>query len=88
MRSLIIGLQLISMVASAAISINARSVAEDLQNLVSTSSVAVEVRERWSDFDVPLPSVIVNATSEKDLSAVVGAPTFSAASDHPLLCTC
>ncbi|KXH65323.1 FAD binding domain-containing protein [Colletotrichum nymphaeae SA-01] len=71
MRSLIVGLQLISMVASAAISINARSVAEALQNLVSTSSVAVEVRERWSDFDVPLPSVIVNATSEKDLSAVV-----------------
>ncbi|KAF9881461.1 FAD binding domain-containing protein [Colletotrichum karsti] len=46
-------------------------ISDDLLNLVSTSPVAVEVRERWSDFDLPTSSVVVNATCEEDLKAVV-----------------
>lgn len=71
MRLLLVGVQFLTMVASAAVDVSARSVADDLLSLVSTSSVGVQVRARWSDFDLPTPSVIVNATSEKDLSAVV-----------------
>ncbi|KAF6811168.1 FAD binding domain-containing protein [Colletotrichum musicola] len=66
----LVGLQLLNMVASAAV-ISPRSVADDLQRLVSNSSVGIEVRTRWSDSNLPIPSVVVSPTSERDLSEVV-----------------
>ncbi|KAH7368017.1 FAD binding domain-containing protein [Plectosphaerella cucumerina] len=71
MRSLVAGLQLLSLVAAAAIDLSPRSVATDLQGLVTTSSVDVAVRERWNEVDAPIPAVIVSATCEKDVKAVV-----------------
>lgn len=48
------------------------TVAQDLQALVSVpSSVSIELQARWSDFNAPLPSIVVNVTSEKDVAAVV-----------------
>ncbi|KAH8661083.1 FAD binding domain-containing protein [Ilyonectria robusta] len=71
MRNLVVGLQLLSVAAAAAIDISARSVAADLKSLVSSSGVGVVARERWSEFDAPQPAVVVNATCESDLKAVV-----------------
>ncbi|KAH6988389.1 FAD binding domain-containing protein [Ilyonectria destructans] len=71
MRNLLVGLQLLSVAAAAALDISARSVATDLKSLVSSSGVGVVLRERWSDFDAPLPAVVVNATCERDIKAVV-----------------
>lgn len=69
LRFLLIGLQTATMAAAACV--GARSVADDLQSLVPASSVAVQVRERWSEVDAPVATVIFNATSEKDISEVV-----------------
>ncbi|KAF2788207.1 FAD binding domain-containing protein [Melanomma pulvis-pyrius CBS 109.77] len=55
-----------------ALAVRAPSIAGDLSSLVSTAStVSVELRARWSDFNLPLPAVVVNVTSEKDVAAVV-----------------
>ncbi|KAM0321726.1 hypothetical protein ACHAQA_009965 [Verticillium albo-atrum] len=82
MRNLLVGLQLISVVASAAVDLSARSVATDLQSLVRSSSAGVAVRERWSEFEAPEPAVIVNATCESDIKAVV---KYCAKNKIPLL---
>ncbi|KAI3390609.1 hypothetical protein diail_9088, partial [Diaporthe ilicicola] len=66
---LLIGLMQTS--TAAATCISPRSVASDLQSLVPESSVAVQLRERWSEVGAPVASVVVNATSEKDISNVV-----------------
>lgn len=57
--------------AISALALRASSIAADLQSLVSSSPVSVELRARWSSYNAPLPSVVVNATSEKDVAAVV-----------------
>lgn len=64
------GVQLLAATVAGA-AIRAPAVAEDLKQLVASSPVAVEYRARWSDYNLPLPSVVVNATSEKDVAAVV-----------------
>ncbi|KAH7014139.1 FAD binding domain-containing protein [Microdochium trichocladiopsis] len=70
---LLAGLQLLSLgVASvAAVAVTPRSIATDLQGLVRTSAVGVTLRERWNEFEAPLPVVVVNATCESDIQAVV-----------------
>lgn len=75
LRFLIIGLQTAS-AAAARVDVSGRSVASDLQALVPVSSVAVQVRERWSEVGAPVASIVVNATSENDISNVVRRPTF------------
>lgn len=72
LRFLFIGLQTTTMAAAACVS--ARSVADDLQSLASASSVAVQVRERWSEVGAPVATVVFNATSENDISQVVCCP--------------
>lgn len=71
LRYLLIGLQTSTMAAAACVDIAARSVASDLQSLVPASSVAVQVRERWSEVGAPVATVVFNATSEGDISEVV-----------------
>ncbi|KAF2714945.1 FAD binding domain-containing protein [Pleomassaria siparia CBS 279.74] len=47
-------------------------VANDLKSLVSTaSSVSVDLPARWSDYNLPLPSVVVNVASENDVAIVI-----------------
>lgn len=55
----------------AAVSIAPRDIVADLQGLVRKSPVAIETRLRWSDFEAPQPIVVVNATCERDIKAVV-----------------
>jgi hypothetical protein len=58
--------------ADAALAVRTPTVAEDLQALVSTSpSVSIQLQARWSDFNAPLPAVVVNVASENDVAAVV-----------------
>lgn len=67
------GLQLLSL-GIAAVSgavVTPRSIATDLQGLVRSSAVDVTLRQRWSDFEAPAPVVVVNATCESDIQAVV-----------------
>ncbi|KAJ1323062.1 fumiquinazoline A oxidase [Microdochium nivale] len=66
---LLVGLQLLGMGAAAVIS--PRDIATDLQGLITKSAVAVELRQRWSAFEAPEPIVVVNATCEADIKAVV-----------------
>ncbi|KAI1339166.1 FAD binding domain-containing protein [Xylariaceae sp. FL0016] len=68
--------------AALALATRALSIAEDLQALVSSSAVSVEVRSRWSDYNAPHPSVVINATSEEDVAAVV---TYCANASIPFL---
>lgn len=71
MRGIILLLSTVSSVA--AFAIKAPTVAGDLAALVSlSSSVAVELKPRWSDFNAPNPSVVINVKSERDVAAVVG----------------
>lgn len=70
MKGLIVLLSAVSSVT--ALAFRAPAVAQDLAALVSVpSSVSIELQARWSDFNAPLPSVVVNVTSEKDVAAVV-----------------
>lgn len=71
LRLLLTGLQTAAMAAAACVDVGARSVADDLQSLAPNSSVAVEVRQRWSEVDAPVATVVFNATSEQDISEVV-----------------
>lgn len=58
--------------AIAAVAAGTPIVAQDLKGLVSaSSSVSVELPARWSDYNAPLPAVVVNVTTEKDVAAVV-----------------
>ncbi|KAF2128902.1 FAD binding domain-containing protein, partial [Dothidotthia symphoricarpi CBS 119687] len=58
--------------AISAIALKAPVVAEDLKALVSTStSVSVELRARWSDYEAPELGVVVNVTTERDVATVV-----------------
>jgi hypothetical protein len=66
----VLGLQLFVATISA-IALKAPTIAEDLKKLVASSPVTVEYKARWSDYNLPFPSVVVNATSEKDVAAVV-----------------
>ncbi|KAM6513599.1 hypothetical protein FALCPG4_015986 [Fusarium falciforme] len=70
-RGLFVGLQLLGLVASAAVDLSTRSIASDLQSLISPSSIEVTVRERWNEVDAPVPAVVVSPLSEKDIKAVV-----------------
>ncbi|KAI6386416.1 hypothetical protein MCOR24_011294 [Pyricularia oryzae] len=71
LQRLLAGLQLITVVTSAAVELGYRAVATDLERLVKYSTVGVSVRQRWSEFDAPMPVVVVNATCESDIKAVV-----------------
>ena len=63
---------LVSFVAAAsALAVKQADVATDLEALVSRSSVSVEVKARWSDFNAPLPSVVVSVQAEKDIAIIV-----------------
>ena len=66
-------LSLLSIVtATAVVAVRAPSVAKDLKALVSVSStISIDLQARWSDFNAPLPSIVVNVTSENDVAAVV-----------------
>ncbi|KAF2623315.1 FAD-binding domain-containing protein [Macroventuria anomochaeta] len=58
--------------ATTAVAVRIPTVAQDLAALVSTSSsVSIELQARWSNFNAPLPSVVVNVTSEKDVAAII-----------------
>ncbi|QBZ53321.1 hypothetical protein PoMZ_08997 [Pyricularia oryzae] len=59
------------MVISAAVEFGYRVVATDLKRLIKYSTVGVFVRQRWNKFDAPVPVVVVNATCESDIKAVV-----------------
>ncbi|KAF1926972.1 FAD-binding domain-containing protein [Didymella exigua CBS 183.55] len=70
MKGLIVFLSSLSSVA--ALTIKAPTIARDLVALVSaSSSVSVELQARWSDYNAPNPSVVVNVTSENDVAVVV-----------------
>ncbi|KAM0277212.1 hypothetical protein ACHAQH_005995 [Verticillium albo-atrum] len=71
MRTVLVGLQLLGVVASAVVDLSARSVATDLQSLIKHSGAGVGLRQRWSEFEAPVPAVIVNVTCENDIKAVV-----------------
>jgi hypothetical protein len=63
---------LLVITATAAVAVRTPSVAQDLEALISTSSsISVELKARWSDFNAPLPAVVVNVATEKDVAAVV-----------------
>jgi hypothetical protein len=48
------------------------SVMADLNAIISPASQArIELRARWSTYKAPVPAVVVNVTSEKDVVAVV-----------------
>ncbi|KAJ0161522.1 6-hydroxy-D-nicotine oxidase [Colletotrichum tanaceti] len=71
MKILLLSLQLL-VAAVSALAVRAPTIAEDLKALVSTSSsVAVNLRARWSTFNAPSPAVVVNVTTEKDVAVVV-----------------
>ncbi|KAK2035310.1 FAD binding domain-containing protein [Colletotrichum zoysiae] len=59
-------------VAASALATRTPNVANEIKALVSpSSSVAVDLRVRWSAFNAPVPAVVVNVTTEKDVAAVV-----------------
>jgi hypothetical protein len=63
---------LLVITATADVAVRTPSVARDLEALISTSSsISVELKARWSDFNAPLPAVVVNVATEKDVAAVV-----------------
>ncbi|KAK0386874.1 hypothetical protein NLU13_5187 [Sarocladium strictum] len=70
-RGLVVGLQLLSVAASAAIDLTTRSIASDLQGLVGRSSVKIQVRERWNLVDAPEVLVAVSPVCESDVKAVI-----------------
>ncbi|EMD97789.1 hypothetical protein COCC4DRAFT_200932 [Bipolaris maydis ATCC 48331] len=57
--------------AVSALALKQRDVASDLKNLVPGSSVNVQVKARWSDFNTPLPSVTVTVQAEDDIAKIV-----------------
>lgn len=59
------------MVIFAAVEFGHRAIAADLERLVKYSTVDVFVRQRWNKFDASVPVVIINATCESDIKAVV-----------------
>ncbi|GJC89088.1 FAD-linked oxidoreductase azaL [Colletotrichum liriopes] len=68
---LLLSLQLL-VVAAFALAVRAPAVANDLKALISApSTVAVDLRARWSTFNAPTPAIVVNVTTEKDVAAVV-----------------
>jgi hypothetical protein len=81
-RDLLVGFQLLSVVASAVIDLTTRSVASDLQSLVGPSSVNVTVRERWNEVDAPVVAVAVSPVCESDVKAVI---KYVAAKKLPLV---
>ena len=61
--------------AVSALALKPNDVASDLKNLVPGSSVNVEVKARWSDYNAPLPSVTVTVKDENDIAKIVGSIT-------------
>jgi hypothetical protein len=58
--------------AVSALAIKQADVAQDLKSLVSSSlSVSVELPARWSDYNTPVPHVVVKVETEKDVAAIV-----------------
>ncbi|KAH7084837.1 hypothetical protein BKA63DRAFT_401906 [Paraphoma chrysanthemicola] len=48
------------------------SITSDLNGLISAGSKAsIELRARWSLYNAPMPAVVVNVTTEKDVATVV-----------------
>jgi hypothetical protein len=59
--------------AVSAFAVRQADVARDLKTLVSSpSSINVELRARWSDYNAPLPAVVVSVQAEKDIAIIVG----------------
>lgn len=53
-------------------------VARDLKSLVSSpSSVGVQPKARWSEFNAPAAGVVVKVVDEKDVGVVVSSYTHS-----------
>ncbi|KAK1579946.1 FAD binding domain-containing protein [Colletotrichum navitas] len=68
---LFLSLQLL-VVAVSALTARAPNVANEIKARVSpSSSVAVDLRARWSAFNAPVPAIVVNVATEKDVAAVV-----------------
>ncbi|KAK2017437.1 FAD binding domain-containing protein [Colletotrichum eremochloae] len=68
---LFLSLQVLVVAVSALVA-RAPNVANEIKALVSPScSVAVDLRTRWSAFNAPVPAIVVNVTTEKDVAAVV-----------------
>jgi hypothetical protein len=56
-----------------ALAVRQADVASDLKTLVSSpSSVNIELRARWSDYNAPLPAVVVSVQAENDIATIVG----------------
>ncbi|EFQ34334.1 FAD binding domain-containing protein [Colletotrichum graminicola] len=66
-----LSLQLL-VVAVSALTTRVPNVADEIKARLSpSSSVAVDLRARWSAFNAPVPAIVVNVTTEKDVAAVV-----------------
>ncbi|KAF1942364.1 FAD binding domain-containing protein [Clathrospora elynae] len=58
--------------AVSALAVKQTDVASDLKHMVSSpSSVSFDLRARWSDYNAPMPAVVVKVQSEKDIVTVV-----------------
>ena len=58
--------------AVSALAVKQTDVAADLKTLVSSSSsVNVELKARWSDYNLPLPAVVVKVQAENDIALIV-----------------
>lgn len=75
-------LSILSFVAAvSALAVRQTDVAADLKGLVtSPASVSVELRARWSDYNSPLPAVVVKVQAEKDIAVIVSSAGQSSAS--------
>jgi hypothetical protein len=62
--------------AVSALAVKQTDVAADLKALVSwPSSVNVALRAKWSDYNLPLPAVVVKVQAEKDIALIVCSST-------------
>ncbi|KAI8934141.1 hypothetical protein NX059_008896 [Plenodomus lindquistii] len=58
--------------AVSALAVRHADIVADLKSLVSNpASVSVELRARWSDYNAPLPAVVVSVQTEEDVAAVI-----------------
>lgn len=65
-------LSLLAFVAAvSALAIRQADVAADLKSVLNSSSVNVEIKARWSDYNAPLPAVVVKVQAEKDVATIV-----------------
>jgi hypothetical protein len=58
--------------AVSALGLKQTDVATDLKALLSSPpSVNVDLKARWSDYNLPLPAVVIKVQAEKDISLIV-----------------